>query len=549
MAVEFAPLLRDHIRRMGPEPRARTVQVKTLALRRFWTFLDESRSEVAALDDIDVAVINSYENWLEQNTGGRLHQRHLMAGMISLMRLAVEHEPDRFPTATIARLGYLGHGEGGTSRPRDAYSSGVTASLRRAAQAQVNEAIGRVTLLGELPAEPSYLAVHPPLRAHYDKVIDVIRATGRIEVKHPDYQRFQDMTFYWKVRPYLETIHAGFHLTRIDLVGFIVLLSLETGLELECLLSLKADCLRNPSKGYVEIEYYKRRSRDSEWKRLRVRDGAGSTPGGILRRAISLTERARYHTGSDHLWVTWTTNGLQPAPDDNRSHVAAFVARHDILNDDGAPLRLSLSRLRKTHKAERYKRTGGQLEIFAVGHTVAVAARHYADIPALRHIHEQTLAQAFTDALDSALQPVIVLPDTEALMRREPTAQRLPTPPEKIGALLDGEQDVWLASCGGFYASPFAAAGEACATPYWGCLECPNAVITARKLPALLAFRSFMVEQRAALGLEDWSRKFGRAWHRITVQILPAFPADLVAEAQIQASSEDLLYLPAEART
>lgn len=60
------------------------MQVKTLALSRFWTFFDVSQLEVAAIDDIDVAVINSYEKWLEQNTGGRLHQRHLMAGMISL---------------------------------------------------------------------------------------------------------------------------------------------------------------------------------------------------------------------------------------------------------------------------------------------------------------------------------------------------------------------------------------------------------------------------------------------------------------------------------
>lgn len=51
------------------------------------------------------------------------------------------------------------------------------------------------------------------------------------------------------------------------MVGFIILLSLETSLELECLLSLKADCLRNPSNGYVEIGYYKRRSRGSESKR------------------------------------------------------------------------------------------------------------------------------------------------------------------------------------------------------------------------------------------------------------------------------------------
>ena len=52
--------------------------------------------------------------------------------------------------------------------------------------------------------------------------------------------------------------HRGFHLTAIDLAAFLVLLSLETGMEMECLIGLKADCLRNATKGYVEIDYYKR---------------------------------------------------------------------------------------------------------------------------------------------------------------------------------------------------------------------------------------------------------------------------------------------------
>ncbi|MFP3442984.1 hypothetical protein R0K18_35135, partial [Pantoea sp. SIMBA_133] len=79
-----------------------------------------------------------------------------------------------------------------------------------------------------------------------------------------------------------------------------------------------------------------------------------------------------------------------------------FIERYKLVDDDGGPLRLRLSQLRKTHKAEWYRRTNGQLEQFAVGHSIGVAARHYADIPALRHVHEQTLAAAFHDALDAA---------------------------------------------------------------------------------------------------------------------------------------------------
>lgn len=322
-------------------------------------------------------------------------------------------------------------------------------------------------------------------------------------------------------------------------------------MEMECLHGLKADCLRNPTKGYVEIEYYKRRARGSEWKRLRVRDGGSGTPGGLIRLAIALTERARGHLGTDRLWVIWTAGGLRAPREESASGVDHFVARHELVDDDGSPLKLRLSLLRKTQKAEWYKRTGGQLEIFAVGHSIGVAARHYADIPALRHVHEQALSEAFRDALDAALRPTIVLPEEEEEEADEAGSATGVTSarPDEADVAVKDEQDLWLAICGGFYESPFGSSGDACPTPFWGCLECSNAVITARKLPALIAFQSFMLEQRDKLDSSDWHRKFGRAWHRVTEQILPRFPDTVLESARLEASvaGHSLFYLPPEA--
>jgi hypothetical protein len=84
--------------------------------------------------------------------------------------------------------------------------------------------------------------------------------------------------------------------------------------------------------------------------------------------------------------------------------------------------------------------------------------------------------------------------------------------------------------------------------PFWGCLDCSNAVITSRKLPSLIAFLSFMVAQRESLHAMDWAAKFGRAHRRIAEQILPAFPPAVVAAAHsIAASQPGLLCLPPEA--
>ena len=547
--ASIAPLLQELVRGMGAAPVRRTVRCRVLDLRRFWRFLDETATVLGSIDDVTADIIDRYEDWLEQNTPSQAAVRRLISPLIGIMRLAVENEPDRFPHALANRLTWLGRGELAGGRPRDAYSSGVTAALRTAARDQVAEAAKRVLIGEAMPARRADIEACPALHRYHDDVIALLAREGSVGTHNPTFWRLKGALSNRKMRPLSsEELHGQLYLTRIDLIGFLVALSLETGMEIECLRSLKADCLRNPSRGYVEIEYRKRRARGAEWKRLRVRDGGSSTPGGIIRQAIRLTERARRYLGSDVLWAWWNGYGLSGPKISPRS-VLAFVAQHGLTGDDGSPLHLELSRLRKTQKAERYLRTQGQLEDFAVGHTVAVAARHYADIPALRHIHENTIADALRDALDTALKPKLVPPAMEETVRASPEASGLPVSPAEVGALLDGEQDVWLASCGGFHASPFGQPGEACPTPFWGCLECANAVITVRKLPALIAFDTFMTGQRAVMDERSWAARFGRTHRRIVEQILPAFPPQVVAEARAAAEKPDtnLIYLPPEA--
>lgn len=265
----------------------------------------------------------------------------------------------------------------------------------------------------------------------------------------------------------------------------------------------------------------------------------------MIRLALALTDRARRHLESDRLWVLWTVTGLRPASDGGPHGLDAFAADHGLVDDDGKPLRINLSRLRKTQKAEWYRRTRGQMEQFAVGHTVAVAARHYAEIPALAHVHDAALADAFHDALDAAriVPAEVVAPPGLSATSDDPQQVQMDK------SATPHPQDLWLARCGDFFASPFATGGRACPTPFWGCLECRNAVISEAKLPALLAFQAFMADQRAALSAEDWAAKFGRAFARITHQILPSFPPRAVeaARAADPAETAHPIYLPIEA--
>jgi hypothetical protein len=543
--AEIAPLVRARLLRMGPSLIRRSVQRLILNLRRFWTFLTEQGGGPERLADLTVAMIDDYETWLERRGGGRIQQRHLMAAVIGVLRAGAEDHPGLLRPELLPRLRFLGHGFVGGSIPRDAYDGRIAEALKDAARRQILDAKNRIALGDALPPHPFAIANCPRLSVHHDAVLAEIAACGQIGTRHPAFKRFANLAGRRKLDIGVDVPHRGFHLATMDLAAFLILLSLETGMETESLIRLKADCLRNATKGYVEITYHKRRARGAEWKQLRVRDGSTATPGGLIRLALALTERARRHLGSDLLWVLWTVAGLRAAGEDMRKGIDAFVKHHGLTGDDDAPLHLNLSRLRKTQKADWYRRTGGQMEQFAIGHTVAVAARHYAEIPALAHIHDAALADAFNDALDAAR----LRPGPEAAASTEAKPGKIPGSDGADARPDPHPQDLWLARCGNFFASPFGAEGKPCPTPFWGCLECRNAVISEAKLPALLAFQSFMTDQRSALHTEDWAAKFARAYARITHQILPSFPPQVVEAARALGTAEDgtLLYLPAEA--
>lgn len=74
-------------------------------------------------------------------------------------------------------------------------------------------------------------------------------------------------------------------------------------------------------------------------------------------------------------------------------------------------------------------------------------------------------------------------------------------------------------------------------------------MITARKLPTILAFLPFIEAEREGLTASDWRAKFGHIHARITNQVLPAFSEAVIAEARTAlGTASPPVYLPPEAR-
>ncbi len=467
-----------------------------------------------------------------------------MGSLVRLLRWWQETHPERLSAALAARLAYVANGSVGRSTPRDSYSGQITDALRAACFKDIPRITERLTVqceqqlaAGRDPEVYGWRDVH--------NVVWYIARNGVIPAHTVAKSR------WYQVSEGLEEIHAQVFPTARDLVPFLVFLALSTDIAIESLKDLRIDCLQNPANGTVEIQYLKRRAHPQEWKTERVRDGGITTPGGIIRLLLRLTQRARTYFATTGLWIAFGHGRLYEPRfpvSQEKNPIERFVTDHDLRDEQGKPLALQLLRLRKTRRAERYVLGHGQLEDVARGvHTSQVAGDHYADIPALRHIHEATIAQALEDALRQTSAHLLPPAEEERLLGDPAhTPSGLSVEPEQVEALLEGAQDVWVAGCANFYASPFGKPGLACPVPVWGCLECPNAVITSRHLPTILLFLNRMVAERERLEERAWAAQFGRAYARIVQQILPAFPSDVItaARAMLEASTPVLVLPP-----
>ena len=542
LAIAFAGALRRSAALGGPIGAASVIKQYVQVYRHFFAWLGDDAPEVAGVSDLRAAHIDGFASALERRGMGAIHRHMTVSKIINTLRAIEADRPDRIAPDLHERLRYTLATSAGRSTPRDAYSPFVARALRDAARADVEAMFRRLGADDRTDEDDPVIA-----RARADVEAIIARhgsiLTDRVEVRRLYFMRERRGLPFSTL---IDDLHGRYHLLASDLPALLVLLTLDTGLEPECLKALNVDCLTNAHAGTVELRYLKRRARGAEHKSMRVRDGGGGTPGGLIRRLIDVTATARKHLPDDRLWVYHNAGGLRAGIRHPTERIDAWVAQHAIVDDDGKPLHLLLSRLRKTHKALWYTKTEGHMARFAVGHSREVAARHYADLPSLRPLHEKAIADAFREAVAAAM-PTVLPPAAEQALREAPDQAAPLMPPDIVGPLLDGEQDVWLAACAGFYSSPFAEAGSPCAQPFWGCLDCPNAVITARKLPAILAFLAFVEEQRRGLPASDWAAKFGRVHARITVQVLPAFSDAVIADARQQMESERL-YLPPEAR-
>jgi len=523
-----------------------TKMVKHLrAFAMFAAAAEPARTGDLGLDDLEPELLGAFETKLAVDYPQSSGEPHAcMRTVVRLLRLAGEAAPDVLSLEMQARAGFASTTAfRPRSKPLDAYPLGVFEAIEAAALADVRLIRDRIAGGERLAAAGSdphvagwsalenvlwHVAEHGPLTSEHRRIWAVANTHGGVR-----------------------SVNEHLFLTVADLVPFVVLLIVQTGLEPECAKGLLTDCLVNPARGFVSISYVKKRARNASHKTIRVSDGGAlHFPGGLIRLALRLTTRGRQAAGGEALWNDVRGDGVHPTFGTGGSFnrkVGEWAQRHELdelADRGGVPVHLELRRLRKTYKSRQYLRAAGVLDDFTSGHSKQVAAAHYADIDAHRELHEQAIEAGLRQALEVALPPPVVT-DEEG----NPLGQGAPPlAPSQVQAALSEHSDVFLASCTDFYASPFArTSGSGCPVAIWGCLECPNAVYTTRHLPSLLRFAGFIDAQRDELPQAEWRARYGLAFDRITTGITPKFTGDQITTARLIAEADDgRLSLPAQ---
>lgn len=269
----------------------------------------------------------------------------------------------------------------------------------------------------------------------------------------------------------------------------------------------------------------------------------------LLEQWLTHSEPLRRHASpsrTEDLWIVCGSKAHEDrisGPASFANHSGKITEKHEILDDEGIPLRLHRGRIRATYLALMANRHWNGRTTIDPNHSPAVEGRHY--LASIDDTYELMLTEIVEEAQSDMLRkgvPVNVLTDEELTRSGQTFADGLDAhmpPGSHIEQLLSGEQDVFLASCANQLASPFGVKGKACAARVWVCLLCPLAVFLPRHAGNLLELKAFFARQSRQLPIREFMSIYGPYAIRLDQEILPRFNPKVLELASLGVSDQD----------
>lgn len=390
------------------------------------------------------------------------------------------------------------------------------------------------------------------------------------------------------VRPYSRSDAARMLVPSMkDLLPFIILMLIKSGLNLESVVSLKRDCLlgKTAEPDTERVRYTKGRGSNEEMERSFSNKSQFSFIK-LIKTVLYITEPLVAHVSGElrknqlfigininstgeriKVWGLRLDGNGEPSKNgviDNNyltnminrieeKNGGGLFSEWELTNDKGELIVFDSKRFRNSYHRSGYEATGS---VFFVSKSiskhhgaraVSTTSTCYLNNASNLELHNNAIRNAQDHMLEEALGCQVItteLPDdgnktdiVEKLVKETGESE------DFLEALFSGEQDVFIAHCKDFYNKPNGKKGKPCDEP-WLCFDCKNAIWTSRILPRLINFLDFIEEQRRMLHADDWHEKFYRPWSAIKFGILPRFSDEQVNASSLLAKVE-ILYVPA----
>ncbi|MFI0107865.1 hypothetical protein ACH4NW_05775 [Streptomyces globisporus] len=329
-----------------------------------------------------------------------------------------------------------------------------------------------------------------------------------------------------------------------DLAAMLVLMAAVSGRNIETIKELPAEHQVIESKA-VQVALTKRRRGAGHWHETVLWEigPPGQElrhPGGLYLLLHDLIAPSRA-LAADPQWF-WSffrgqNSGEQHGSPFRRAMTAdtrmtAWVARHGLTDDTGAPLAVSFNRIRTSVEARRTRQLGGHLPSAARSNTVPVLFRNYLrDDPATAEWAHEVMADALADAEQAALLAHRRL--AERAGGPDVVGDDAPAPPVTTEGPWSGCRD----------AEHHPVTGRACRASFLDCFHCGNCVITPAHLPRLLALLDAMDQRRQQMDDQTWWQRYGPAFAAIRHDVLARFTPEQVREARPEAEHNAALDL------
>lgn len=315
------------------------------------------------------------------------------------------------------------------------------------------------------------------------------------------------------------------------LLGYALLVvALHTGRNTTPLLEMSTDCLRpHPKEGTEFLMLYKRRGHSTTKVVLRANSAVDRTVeftptvrptvAQLIRRVIDLTSALRKEAPADLRDRVWLYRSQHPASRGQVTSLAfnsvgkalsTLVIRYRLSDDDGKPLRVNVSRLRKTFVNRVHEILDGDViaTALAAGNSVSAVARHY-----LRPGED---AQKNWRFLGAALVQ-------ELLTRTLGATERTP-----VGRCSDNRTGEYAPKRDGAVCQSFL-----------NCLRCRNYVVTGDDLWRLYSFYWRVLRERVRMDKRRWQRQLGHIPRLIERDVIEAgLASKAFTLADVQAARE-----------